>query len=413
MNHLLKLLGETWFGNFLGLVGGVLGIWSFIDLYILKFKPRVVLGNKVVFLAKKQNWQPKNNLSLSSIILSLDIGNHRNKYGYIHDFAVRIFQSNALNPDHAMYFITNILEKLPLTINDLKSNNNIQYTPLNMLPKTSRILNLEYSDLRNRSNMTIDYEQEFALEIYYQKWPNSKWQHIGKYSLYLQNALIDDVGTSHLLYSVLDWNVSRDKIFEKLLSTRSCLYSGLSQKYLLRFFNLWKIKIFVMPFIQLKDVILCIFISIIKSIAWVYDSCIRSIIIRIKGVRLQDINISEANRDKKQETIRAFNEICTITEKMINKINTKADKNAIITVEKEMQSITITRPKLSLKIYVSGNTSIYTADLNTLTPRLSYNLTLKQTSIGYSYWELDGYGPLTIKSFVLRILDAFLLHSCY
>ena len=64
MNEIINFLNQGWLPNLVGLVGGLLGVWTFIDAYIINFRPKIYIGTRVII----QTIEDKNRTELKSIV---------------------------------------------------------------------------------------------------------------------------------------------------------------------------------------------------------------------------------------------------------------------------------------------------------------------------------------------------------
>ncbi len=63
---------------------------------------------------------------------------------------------------------------------------------------------------------------------------------------------------------------------------------------------------------------------------------------------------------------------------------------------------------------MAGDLNIQVQELNSSTgSRPSYSLNLKRWLWNRNYWYLENYGFIKPKSFVVKVLDAFVIHSSY
>ena len=408
----IKSLDLGVIAGIIGAIGGLLGFWSFIDSYLLKFKPKITIGNKVIILTERPV-QAIDSLKIKSINISVEIGNNRNKYGYINDFAVRIYEPNSLNPSQTTYFVTSSLKTLPVTMKSYDKEERTLYSPLHVLPKTNKLMVFNFDDVQNGTGMDIKGDSpQLNLEMYYQKEPKDAWIKINILSLFKTEQ--NSYDSALKIYSVLNLNSTRKKLLNNLKHPESSLFSGLSHKYVLQFISRLYSRLILIPLNTIKDFFLYVPITVTMLAVYLYDISLRKLIIRIYGSHLQSIGFSETNADRKPMTLKAFGVISGIFREETAKINVDAHADAKIVIQQSEQHVTISRTRLNLEVYIAGNTTIIAIGKdNSDMARINFKLDLKRTRGLYSYWYLEGYGPITLGSFSLRVLDAFLLHSSY
>lgn len=420
MNDILNFLSEKWIGNIIAivgvlvaLVGGLLGLLTFINSYLLAFKPRMFLGSKAFVLAKKEPHLLGKGVILNSIVCSLEIGNHRNKYGSILDFAVRVYQADALNPDQAVYFVSTLWSKFPFSIQDTINCDKSLFSPLNILPKSERSLHIEFSELLNRSNMIIDSDANLYLELYYQISPKHDWTFLRTYYMYAKD--VDKLNSNLMIkYTIIESHITRDRISKTLISPKSSLYKGTSQKYIKLTLSRLSYRLFVRPVYWVRDLALSIPYFFLNAFVWVYDLLIRLPLIKKTAKTIQEVRETFGQPDMVPKTQSSFEKIFEILSKEVSKINSQADDEAKIHLDKEDKNIVLSRYKMSLEFYIAGDGHIIAQDSTGLqNPRLRFRLSLKRTSLGYYIWHLENQGYVSVKSFTLRVLDAFILHSNY
>jgi hypothetical protein len=76
--NLLTLKGLT---TIISLIGALFGFYVFFDSYVFWFKPKVYLGTKVIFTTEPS--KKPYILAFNSIICSLEVRNHRKRFGII------------------------------------------------------------------------------------------------------------------------------------------------------------------------------------------------------------------------------------------------------------------------------------------------------------------------------------------
>lgn len=264
VNDILNFFTEKWIGNIIAIVGvlvafvgGLLSLLTFINSYLLAFKPRMFLGSKSFVLAKEEQHLLGKGVIINSIVCSLEIGNHRCKYGSILDFAVRVYRADAINPDQAVYFVSTLWSKLPFSIQDTINCDKNLFSPLNILPKSERLLHLEFSELLNRSSMIIDSDAPLYLELYYQIGPKHDWTFLRTYYMYAQD--VDKLnGNLMIKYTIIESNITRDTISKTLITPKSSLYKGTSQKYIKLTLSRLSYHLFVRPVYWVRDLALSI-----------------------------------------------------------------------------------------------------------------------------------------------------------
>ena len=409
IKQITTFLSQNWLPNLLGLIGGSLGLYTFIDSYLISFKPKIYIGTSVVVEAVEQNSYTR----LNSIICPLELCNHRKKYGVIYDFAIRIYKADEINSDKAIYYASEIVDKIPINVQDLHNQNYELFKPVAILPNSNNSVNFVLSEVLGRSKMDFNPTSCYYIEVYYQKKPDGKWYFIDK--LYLFNkGRFDLTDERYVLFSVLNNDATRDKLKKKVKPQKTNLYTGASQKVLSMKVRRYVYRFIKYPYYRVKDTFIAIpfYLSFVRNS--VIDKFVKIPIIKKYGKNIHNANITFGSPESKPTTISAFEQIFSKLEKLAKQINEGAKKEAEITVKKDNGSIVVSRYKLSIKFYMSGDRSIQVHEQNKIIgSRLSYSIALRKKIWNKEYWYLDNYGFITIDSFVVKVLDAFVIHSNY
>lgn len=409
INDITNFLSQGWLPNLIGLIGGLLGLWTFIDSYLVSFKPKIYIGTRIVI----DTIEDRGYTQLNSIICSLELCNHRKKYGVIYDFAVRIYKADEINSDKAIYYASEMVDKVPVNIDELAKQEYQIFNPITVLPDSNNSVNLVLAELLHRSKMNIATGSSYYIEAYYQKEPKGKWHFIDK--LYLFNkGQLDLTNKKYILFTVLNNDTTREKLKEKVKPQKTSLYTGASQKYLNHRIRLYSYKFFKNPLNRVKDIFVSIPFYLHFLADKIFDKFVKIPIIKLYGKKIDKLDIKFGSPELKPITEIAYEQIFTELQELAKQINIGAKKEAEIIVKKDNEYIIVSRYKLSIKFYKSGDSSIRVQELNSMRgSRLTYSIELKSGVWKKKYWHLDNYGFIKINSFVVRVLDAFVIHSNY
>ncbi|WP_157768590.1 hypothetical protein, partial [Burkholderia ambifaria] len=124
----------------LGIIGGLLGAYTFIDAYVLRFKPKFVAGDRVYLVYAKNK---ADYTYLSSLVIQFEVFNHRNKLGRIEDVFVRIYDSRQLEASILDLFPIASLEEMPISREGVVLARRLSPAPLAIPNKSSKTLTLE------------------------------------------------------------------------------------------------------------------------------------------------------------------------------------------------------------------------------------------------------------------------------
>lgn len=409
LNVVTDFLNNSWISNLIGLSGGILGLWTFIDSYLMIFNPKIYIGTKVIIDTIEED----HSTQLNSIICSLEICNHRKKYGTIYDFAIRIYNSEIINPPNRIYYASETIDKIPVQIAGIINQERCAYNPITVTPISNTSVNLVLSEILYQSKLNITARSNYYIEVYFQKKPKGKWHFVEKLYLFNKGELeISD--KKYLHFITLESDITREKLNKHIKPQKTSLYSGVSQKIILFKLKKYSYKLIKYPLYRIKDIFISFPFYLNFLINAVIDTFIKIPIIKHYSKNVETPRIKIGSPESKPITETAFDKIYVTLNELIKKINIDAKKEVIINVKKEADHIILTRYKLSIKLYISGDSSIRVQELNSSRgSRLSYHIYLKEKVWNNKYWFLENYGFITINSFVVRILDAFVVHSNY
>ena len=409
LKEFTDFLKQGWLPNLLGLTGGLLGLWTFIDSYIIKFKPKIYFGTRVFFDTIKDTKHTR----LQAIICSLEFCNHRKKYGVIYDFAIRIYNADEINSKSAVYYATELVDKVPIHIKDLEIQDKRIFNPITVLPNSNQSVNLILSENINGYKMVLTQIGNCYIELYYQKEPDGKWYFIDKMHLYSKDQY-NHIEDKYIDLSILKNDSTRKKLDGMLRLQKTNLYTGASQKHLKNKIRHCLYKFIKIPFYRIKDVLVSIPFYSSFLINTIWDKFVKIPIIKKYGIKIEKPNIKIGSPELKPITNIAFAQILNELQNFANQINKNANHEARIIIKQMDNKIILQRYRLSINFYISGDSSIQVNELNAvLNSRLSFSIKLRNGLWNKKYWYLNNYGFISIKSFVVRVLDAFIIHSNY
>lgn len=409
LKEIINFFDQKWLPNIIGMVGGMAGLWSFIDNYLVKFKPKIFIGTKV-FIEIKEN---QKSTALNSMICSLEVCNHRKKYGVIYDFAIRIYKADEINPSVNIYYASQTIDVIPSDKNKLDQLERKLFNPITILPNSNKSINIILSEVLT-SKMDMLSFNNYYIETYYQKTPKDKWHFVNKSYLYDLGEAFEN-RAKHIEFTVINSHTTREKLNKNVRLQRTDLYLGVTHKYLLDKMRLLKYWVLTKPLNVFKD----LFISTPFYFHFLanksFEFLVKIPIIKREGKRIKPVKITVGSPALKPVTNSAFDQIVLQLQKLIEQINDGAEQQAKISIKKEDDKIIISRNRLSIQIYISGDTSIRVQEsrTNITSSKLSYKLDLRIGPWSYYYWYLENHGFILLKSFAIKLLDAFIIHSSY
>jgi hypothetical protein len=406
------ILSEKWLPNLVGIIGGLLGAYAFIDNYILRFKPKIFAGSQVFFQLgseSRNGWQ-----EVDYILLSIEIGNHRKKYGLIYDLAVRYYVSGEINPNTVIYYASEMAENIKLENKKAVPENILPFKPLAILPNSDKSINLLLGDVVNRSKDSISRGQHYDLELYYQTNPKGKWKFVSKSRLYNTTRHGEKESDVQIPFTTLDLDVSRGEIkhFTKPIAT-SGVYKGALDKE-----NHWKKQKLTNRFTK-KPV--SFFKNTVQYISRQVQFVRNDIVDRkfrwpvilqyFKNPKRQKWTIGHPElKHKVFEALYKLHEILSEKAALLNPANEQG--NDLVLKKNSETEFIISRYQLSLKVYISNDKDIRVHGEGSYSKGrfIRYNLELRKGMFNH-YYYLENYGPKTLESFAFIILDTIALQS--
>jgi len=177
---MMGIINLNLISSIIGIVGGILGCWYFIDNYLLKFNPKFKISDSLMFRYTLKIEQNKTYKYISAIFLKINILNTRNKIGRIDDIALRIYDANQSSENSYMFFATTIYDKT-FSLESIAKGNGSIFSAISVLNKSdySTVLELTPEDdchpEIHSSNVVIDL-------IYLST--KKEWCSVGTYNLH-------------------------------------------------------------------------------------------------------------------------------------------------------------------------------------------------------------------------------------
>jgi hypothetical protein len=413
VNDINGFLTEKWLPNLVGLIGGTLGSWSFIDNYVLKFKPNIYIGSQVFFRLKKN--ERTSRTEIDAILLSIEICNYRKKYGLIHDFAIKVYRSDEINPEVHIYYSSERASLFLKKDDNLEAIDGKPFNPVAILPNSNTSASLVVGRV-NFSKMDVNSQANYSIEAYYKIKPDGKWRLSGKLNLYnvtaSENYIAGKVNVANdlLVFTQLDYEAERE-LHSVNGSAVTSIYRGAYHRQKDFFIRLLRVRIYK-PIAYIKDFFKNAFITfdVIQTLA--VDKVLRLPAIKKYAIEKPRLNITVGNPKLSPITDSTLDILYSELEKIAAPINTHSKKEYHITLSKKGKgTFIISRYHMALTVYKSGDTSIRVQEENSsYGSKVRYNFLLKQGLLKKQYWYLENRGYMSVESFAIRIIDFLMLH---
>lgn len=385
----------------LGIIGGMLGAYTFIDTYALPFKPRFIIGDRayLVFSKNKANYT-----YLSSLIIRFDIFNHRNKLGLIEDVFVRIYDSRQLEAAVLDLFPIANLEELPVSREDVISATRLSPASLAIPNKSSKTMILEMAQekLHHGSISSSAYLQMEALY----KNPKGKWKKFARVALhpvFEESSTHGDVVVYN--FSLTDRFSEREKLKRKRVKTKVHSYKGLANLYISRWIGkaYWTVVSRLRALPTSARYAMLLFVA---TLTRTVSEHIEWPITRNKAATKRPFKITVGNAGHAQQTALFFSEIRDILKHKIDHLNSLNDTAIELETGNDPREFIVKKGEIKLNIYIGGDgfIGVHQSSVNSTKGEMIFTLKIAQYPFDRFIWNLSGK-PVFATTVATRILD--------
>ncbi|WAL78737.1 hypothetical protein [Shewanella sp. DAU305] len=398
----LKVLSSV-----VGMIGGFLGFFVFFDNYILKFKPRLNISNRLFFRYKTEEKHPTiKGRSLESLILKIEAINGRNKIGRIDDFAVRVYDSRATLPSGYMLYAENVLERLPSISSSFEKDEFHSFSPVSILGRSTKNIVIEFKT-EKYMGAAINPEGSLKMDLLYYL-PKKGWRTVGTFSPYYfkgNNSQEDPNGI--IEYSLLDNAVIRKEATKSLKQPEIGIYNGISGKYIGFYLMkpVWFLKRMATYPIKVIQLMGALMEALIRQVS---SYCIVLPLIKLKSKTLPRMQFGNPRSHLVGDTTATLEKCKNNIEKIAEKINSKADSKAKITIRNENSGFSVQRGGLEVKFYKSGDGHIRAIDTGGYPQMFTFSMELVEYPFGLRLWKVNNK-IMTVKSACIHVIDSFIL----
>lgn len=393
--------------SIVGMVGGFLGFFVFIDNYILKFKPRFNISNTLFFRYKTEEEHPGvKGRSLESVVLKIEAINMRNKIGRIDDFAIRVYDSRATSPSGYMFYAENVLEQLPSKTSDLNSDKLNSFSPVSILGRSNTNFVVELKPEKYMGT-TLNPEGSLKLDLLYYL-PKKGWKCVGTFTPYYFKGHNDKEDPNGFIeYSLLDNTVTRKEASKSLKEPEIGIYKGISGKYIGFYLMkpIWLLKRIATYPIKVFKLIYALLELLLRQVS---AHCIVLPLIELKSKKLPRMQFRSAKAHLIEDTQSSLKQCRDNIEKISEKINAKADSKAKITIKDSNDGFSIRRGGLEVKFYKSGDGYIRANDTGGHPQMFTFSMELVEYPFGIRLWRVNK-NIMTVKSACIYVMDSFIL----
>ena len=396
----LKLLTSI-----IGLIGGLLGFYTFIDNNLLKFKPQLNISSRLFFSLVSKEKKQNSIRKIKSIILQVEILNDRSKIGRVDDLSIRIYNSRTTEPYAYMLFATSTFEKLPSTPSLLDVGGSFAFSPISIMGRSAKNVVIEF---KSENNFDVILSQSGSIQMELLYYSNKKWKPAGNFRPHNFNEHHSSTECIDTIeYSLLDSSVYRKQASKALKFPKTSMYKGISGKFLRQNLHrpVWLAK-------KLSSYPLKIFNLAIESVKLIlrhiYYKCLALPLVNKKSKKIPRIQIRSARKHLIEDTNKAFDKCKKSITSIAERINLDADEDAKIYITSHTDNFTLRRSSLEIKFYRSGDGYLRVNDSDGFPYKFSFALTLVEFPLGIRLWKLNEKF-MTIESACICIMDSFIL----
>ena len=389
------------------MIGGFLGFFIFIDNYILKFKPKFNISNRLFFGYKTEEKQSSIKVrSLEFVILNIDAINKRNKIGRIDDFAIRVYDSRSTCPSGYILYAENVLDELPSNTAKLDKNESNSFSTVAILGRSNTNLVVEFKP-EKYIGVSLNPEGRLKLDVLYYL-PKKGWKTVGTFTPYYFKGHNDEENPNGIIeYSLLDNSITRADVSKSLKDPKAGIYKGVSGKYL--GFYLMKPVWFCKRLVTYPLKVIKLTAALLElTVRQISSHCVVLPLINLKSKSLPRMQFGLAKAHLIDDTVLSLKKCRENIETISKKINAKADSKAEITISNSQDGFIIRRGGLDVKFYKSGDGHIRANNTGGYPHMFTFSMELVEYPFGIRLWKVNKK-IMTVKSACIHVMDSFIL----
>jgi hypothetical protein len=363
-------------------IGAFLGVLTFINQFVVSFKPRIFINNyfRISYFENKK-------LEIESIVVCLTISNSKNAYGIIDDISIGIHETNVVQPRYKFMFP----EGISTDNQDYKA-----FSPIILSPKSHSTVFIRFKN--SKYEHTILGSDQFNFDIFCKyphkrKWVKNASMHLYKY---------DDEPSAERNYKLINFDIEREPLRKSKLKPEANTYKGNIGRrlHLLKKRISFSLKLPVRIMLgAITTLFIIMYVSIHNAINW---GILKNIALK-ESRKKHGVTVTMQDRDNYVDS--TFRSTAKNVERLIKKSKTG---NPIV-IKMENNAFELSRDGYSVRVISSGYESIYTSSGKAPT-NINLEFLAKKTNIGYRYWVCDGK-IVSRYGIALMIFDHFCLFS--
>jgi hypothetical protein len=367
-----------------GMTGGLLGFYTFLDNYLLRFKPKFATGEAFYFVFKKH--EKTDRTYIESIIFQTEIFNHRNKLGKVDGLYMKAYASQQLEPSIVNFHASSFLSEIPANIQNIASCQRSHASTININNKSAKSVVLEMTqDYGNRATLPVD--GEIVIELIY-KLKAGRLKSAKKFSIHHLSQKKHEVGEKTIYIFELEERFNDSSNLQKYpLEVKTTSYKGVSAFYINMFLGIAKGKATQLAMFSIK-----VFMSLVHAgsalLRAVFSEAVEWNIAKVYGPKKRGIKFSVGDKKKADLTESYLANLFVILTKKVESINKKSPDEEKITLSNSKNEILLRKKSATLKIYKSGDGHIHAGLVNAANfyTETIFSLTVHQYPLGVHLW---------------------------
>jgi len=393
-----------------GMAGGLLGFYTFLDNYLLRFRPKFATGEAFYFVYKKH--EQTNYTYIESIIFQTEIFNHRNKLGKIDGIYIKAYAPRQMEPSVINLHASSFLPEMPANAQDIFSLSRSHASTINLNNKSAKSVILEMTqDHGNRATLPID--GEVVVELIY-KLKTGRLKSAKKLSLHHQpDKKYEVAGQTIYVFELLEKFNDTSNLEKYPLKVKTNSYKGVSAYYITIFFGSirGRAKRFVMYSVDAFTSLVHAGSALLRS---AFSEAVEWNITRLYGPKKREVRFAAGDKKKADLTLAYISKLFTILTSKVESINEKAADKEKVTLSRENNEIILRKKSATIKLYKSGDGYIHVGLVDAMNKYTESILSLKvqQYPFGVHLWFNKGKAlfPSTVAT---RLVDFISLRGLH
>jgi hypothetical protein len=391
-----------------GMAGGLLGFYTFLDNYLLRFKPKFATGESFYFVFKKHD--KADYTYIESIIFQTEIFNHRNKLGKIDGIYIKAYASRHLEPTIVNLHASSFLSEIPANTQNILSCQRNCASTININNKSAKSVVLEMvQSYGNRATLPID--GEIVIELIY-KLKAGRLKSAKKFSVHHHPNKKHEVdGKTIYIFELFEKFNDTSNLEKYPLNVKRSSYRGVSAYYIDRLLGALKYKAArsVMYFIS-------VYISLIHAgsafLRSIFSETVEWNIAKAYGPKRRSVRVTVGDKKKADLTESYLAKLFVILTKKVCEMNKKSQEEEKVALSKSGNEIILKKKSSTIKMYKSGDGHIH-AGLVSATGKYTetiLSLTVQQYPLGVHLW-FNNKRALFPSTVATRLVDFISLHG--